>query len=239
MIAILGVTEDDILYFKTKMDLKGTVDVFGDIKAYLGSIFKEDTIICAIGRSNYLSAMVTSAIISKYDPYLIFSIGSVGSFSDQLKQGDLFIPDRYYSADTDFSVPKIAPFGQIPGQPAFFVADTELNNKAESGAYLMTTRYIQRGYLLSGETLYMDLPPVQKIVKDHYLLEEGLVTYDCSSLGVALACTVAKTSFLTLKVVAYQIGKEDQKLNWVRKGLEMMPTIGKIITRFLVEKERI
>jgi adenosylhomocysteine nucleosidase len=239
MIAIIGVTEDDILYFKTKMEIKATINFFGDVNAYLGSIFKEDTIVVATGQSNYLSSAIVSALISKYQPYLVFSIGSVASFSDQLKQGDLFIADRYYAADVDFSAPKIAPFGQIPGQPAFFVADTALNNKAESGAYLMTTRYIQRGYLLSGETFYMDSVSVLQIVKSHYLLEEGLVAYDCSSLGVALACSLTKTSFLSLKVVSYQIGKEDQKLNWVRKGLEMMPTIGKIITRFLVEKERI
>jgi hypothetical protein len=42
---------------------------------------------------------------------------------------------------------------------------------------------------------------------------------------------------LTIKAVSYQVGRDEQKLNYLRKGLEVMPTIGKIITKFLIEKE--
>lgn len=237
MIAVLGVTEDDILYFKAKADIKETIAVYGSIKGYRGSIFQEDVILCPMGYGNHLSAIATAVIIARYEPYIVFNIGSVASFSEQLKQGDLFIADRCYLADVDFSAPKLAPYGQIPGRPSFFVGDTSLNCRAESLAYELTSRYIQRGYLLSGDVFYMDKAPLEAVVRSHFLREEGLMAYDSDSGGVALACDEAKTSLLTLKAVAYQIGSEEQRLTWVRKGLEMMPTIGKIITRFLIEKE--
>ena len=237
MIAILGVTSDDILYFRTKMSLKETVHVFGTIEAYVGTFSKEAAVVCAVGESDYLSALVTASIITQFKPYLVFNVGTVSSFSPSLKQGDLFIPERYYFAQVDFTLAAKGQFGQIPGQGAFFVADTQLNGEVENTAYLLTNRYVQRGNIMSGETFVMNERLLTNIVAQHYLLDGGIVAYDTNSAGVALACQLSQTAVLTLKAVNYQVGKEDQRLNYVRKGLEAMPTIGKIITKFLIEKE--
>jgi nucleoside phosphorylase len=79
--------------------------------------------------------------------------------------------------------------------------------------------------------------PVEEDRKAHFLKVENLIAYDTSSAGVALACQMSKTSLLTIKAVSYQVGRDEQKLNYQRKGLEVMPIIGKIITKFLIEKE--
>jgi 5'-methylthioadenosine/S-adenosylhomocysteine nucleosidase len=237
MIAIVGEDADDILYFKTKMSLTTTVKLFGNVEAYVGTLSKENAVVCAFGRGNYLSAMLMGMILKQYQPYLVFNVGTCSSFSPQLKQGDLLIADRYYFSGVDFTSEHSALYGQIPGMNPFYVADSSLNDKIENVAYLLANRYVQRGYLLSGECFYMDEAPLKAIVEKNYLSAASLLAYDTSSAGIALACQMAETTLFTIRVVNYQIGKNEQRLNYVRKGLEAMPTIGKIITKFLIEKE--
>lgn len=237
MIAIIGVNDDDILYFRTKMKAPEKVKLTGEIFAYVGTLAREDTVVCATGEGDYLSCLATSLLLDKFNPYLVFNVGTVSSFSSQLKQGDLFIPERYYFAGVDFFEKHKSQYGEIPGMPPYFVADSGLNATIEKTAYAITNRFIQRGFLLSGECFYTEEGPLESIRRDHYAQDEQLVAYDNSSAGVALACHLSQTALLTIKAVSYQVGNEEQKLNYIRKGLEAMPILGKILAKFIIEKE--
>jgi adenosylhomocysteine nucleosidase len=238
MIAILGVSDDDILYFRNRMNVQETVPLLGSVVCYRGTLSNEEAVVAATGDSVYLAELITGLVIARYEPYLVISVGIVYSFSSQLRQGDIFIPERYYLSDVDFSASKGTKYGQIPGQPAFFVSDYGLNEEAEHTAYLVSDRYVQRGYMLSGNDFVDKQGPIENRVAERFLSEEGLMAYDNSSAGVALACSVGHVTLLTLKAVAWRIGKEEQRLNYVRKGLEVMPVIGQIVARMIMEKER-
>ena len=235
MIAILGATDDDILYFRAKIKIEREETILGSKKVYIGRIFREEAVIAATGIGNYLSAMVSSIILEKYDPYLVFSIGSCYSIKRELRQGDIFIADRTYLEHVDFSAISHSNYGQLPGFPGFFLSDPELSDKAEREAYLVTQRYIQRGYLLSGDNFYGEQESVQKILNDHYMLEDGIRAYDNSNAGIAISCHIRQVPLVSIRAVAYEVGNQEQKLNWIRKGLECSPTIGKIITRILID----
>lgn len=237
MIAIVGVSADDVLYFRTKLILEEQGILYGDVPYYKGTLSRQQVVVVALGDSCYLSSMLTAIIISKFEPFLIFNIGTVCSISPQLKQGDIFIPDRYYFDEVDFTAALKSEYGQIPGLGAFIVADNELNSSVKAASYVLTNRYVQRGYLLSSNTFYLEEAPLVEHLQNHFLKVDNLIAYDSSSTGVALACSLSKTALLTIKAVAFQIRHEEQKLNFLRKGLEVMPTIGKIITKFVIEKE--
>ena len=49
MIAILGQTQDDILYFTTQKQNKRNEDIFGKTKAYFGHLFSDDVFFAALG----------------------------------------------------------------------------------------------------------------------------------------------------------------------------------------------
>jgi adenosylhomocysteine nucleosidase len=238
MIAIIGNTEDDILYFKSRMSLTETTTLLGRFKVYRGTLSREEAVLSCSGESNYLSLLLTGLLIEKYQPYLVFNVGMVYSFSSQLRQGDIFIAERYYFSDVDFSSLKGTHFGQIPSLPAFYVADSALNEEAEHDSYLTSDRYVQRGYLLSGNNFVDKQGPLESLVSERYLSEAGLMAYDTSSGGVALACQLAQVSLLSIKAVCWRIGKEDERLSRVRKGLEAAPVIGGVVARILMEKER-
>lgn len=238
MIAILGVSEDDILYFRNRMNIEETVPLLGSSICYKGTLSHEEAVVAATGDSVYLSELITGLVIARYEPYLVISVGLVYSFSSQLRQGDIFIAERYYLSDVDFSASKGTKYGQIPGQGAYFVGDYGLNEEAEHTSYLVSDRYVQRGYILSGNVFVDKQGPLETLVANRYLSEEGIMAYDNSSGGVALACSLAHVTLLTVKAVACRIGKEDQRLNYLRKGLEVMPAIGQIVARMILEKER-
>lgn len=234
MIAIIGQTHDDILYFINKMSLAKESQLYGDISCFEGTFSKESAVVVATGSTNYLSAMITSLIIKLYHPYLVINVGTVSSLANQLKQGDIFVADRYYFTDVDFSLPKFASLGQIPGQNEFFVADNALNLKMENAAYLATFRYIQNGYLLSGEKFIMDKGEIEKLLKERYGGDKSFLAYDNASAGVCLACHIAGTQLVTVKAVSYNIGNPTQAVTFIRQGLEVEPTIGKIVTGLIL-----
>ncbi|MEE3299382.1 MAG: hypothetical protein VZR98_03705, partial [Candidatus Enteromonas sp.] len=88
---------------------------------------------------------------------------------------------------------------------------------------------------LSGDSFYSEQAPLLKLLDDHYMLEDGIRAYDNSNAGIAIACHIRQVPLVAIRAVAYEIGNSEQKLNWIRKGLECSPTIGKIITRVLID----
>lgn len=237
MICIIGSTSDDILYFKAKMEKLEEVALQGSFKVWKGLMFREETILCQTGPSLINAGIYMSLIIEKFDPYMVFNVGSAYSFNDHLRQGDLFIADRYYNSDVDFTDTKGGVFGQVPGEDPFIVADTSLNANAEKAAYLMTTRYVQRGFLLSGSSFHFAPNAISSVVQNHFLAQtENMRAYDNNSEAIAKVCRNAHVALLTIKAVAMQMGKEREKITYIRASLEMMPTIGKIITKILASR---
>ena len=68
MIAIIGTTADDILYFRAKMNNPKEVTLTGGFKVYQGDIFREDCIVAATGPSLINAGILMTLIIDKFDP---------------------------------------------------------------------------------------------------------------------------------------------------------------------------
>ncbi len=236
MIAIIGQSQDDILYFTAKLKIERSEDVCGKTKAYFGHLFADEVVLCAVGEGNEFTAMITSVLIDRYDPYLIFSVGTCASFQKELRQGDIFIADRVYLANVDFSNEHPLVYGQFPGEAPFFVGDQTLGDKAERESYLVTSRYIQRGYLLSGSTFLSTSEEIEGILRGHFLTEDSLKAFDNGSGGILLAASGKRVPVVSIRAVAYEVGNQQQRLSWRRKGLEAMPTIGKIVSRTLLDQ---
>ncbi|HOA11333.1 MAG TPA: hypothetical protein PKO14_02845, partial [Bacilli bacterium] len=104
MILLLGTTPDDILYIKNRMIMKEKGAVNKDEHFYfVGEYGGKEICMTYTGHSNIMSAVLTSYMIRKFNPYLVISIGSAQSASSNLNQGDLFIAERVYIADLDYN----------------------------------------------------------------------------------------------------------------------------------------
>ena len=81
-------------------------------------------------------------------------------------------------------------------------------------------------------------PPsrTSKIIRPHFLSQEVLKAYDSGSGGILLAASAKKVPVVTIKSVCFELGNLEQRLSYRRKGLEAMPTIGKIVSRTLLDQ---
>lgn len=237
MIAILGQTEDDILYYISRFTNGETIDELPyGVKVHKGNFGMDEIVIAATGYGNIRSALVTNMLVDKYDPYLVINTGSVISLDKQLHQGDLFIADRYYIDGIRYNPMMNTAYGQIPGMPEFFIFESSLNAQAESASFEVGGgAFAERGYLLSGEAVHTDSKTFEEIKDEHYAYVKGMIrAYDTSSGGIALVCYERKRTLLTIRAVSMELDNPEHLLNCKRKALEVTPIIGRVLIKLIL-----
>lgn len=237
MIAILGQTEDDILYYCSRFTNGETIDElpFG-VKVHKGNFGMDEIVIAATGYGNIRTALVTNMLIDKYDPYLFINTGSVISLDKNLHQGDLFIADRYYIDGVRYNPMLNTAYGQIPGMPEFFIFENSLSVQAESASFEVGGgAFAEKGYLLSGEAIHTDSKTFDEIKENHYAYVKNMIrAYDTSSGGIALVCYERKRSLLTIRAVSLELDNPEHLLNCKRKALEVTPIIGRVLIKLIL-----
>lgn len=237
MIAILGQTEDDILYYISRFTNGETIDELPyGVKVHKGNFGMDEIVIAATGYGNIRSALVTNMLIDKYDPYLVINTGSVISLDKQLHQGDIFIADRYYIDGIRYNPMMNTAYGQIPGMPEFFIFESSINAQAESASFEVGGgAFAERGYLLSGEAVHTDSKTFEEIKDEHYAYVKGMIrAYDTSSGGIALVCYERKRTLLTIRAVSMELDNSEHLLNCKRKALEVTPIIGRVLIKLIL-----
>lgn len=237
MIAILGQTEDDILYYISRFTNGETIDELPyGVKVHKGNFGMDEIVIAATGYGNIRSALVTNMLIDKYDPYLVINTGSVISLDKQLHQGDIFIADRYYIDGIRYNPMMNTAYGQIPGMPEFFIFESSLNAQAESASFEVGGgAFAERGYLLSGEAVHTDSKTFEEIKDEHYAYVKGMIrAYDTSSGGIALVCYERKRTLLTIRAVSMELDNSEHLLNCKRKALKVTPIIGRVLIKLIL-----
>lgn len=237
MIAILGQTEDDILYYISRFTNGETIDELPyGVKVHKGNFGMDEIVIAATGYGNIRSALVTNMLIDKYDPYLVINTGSVISLDKQLHQGDIFIADRYYIDGIRYNPMMNTAYGQIPGMPEFFIFESSINAQAESASFEVGGgAFAERGYLLSGEAVHTDSKTFEEIKDEHYAYVKGMIcAYDTSSGGIALVCYERKRTLLTIRAVSMELDNPEHLLNCKRKALEATPIIGRVLIKLIL-----
>lgn len=237
MIAILGQTEDDILYYCSCFTNGETIDElpFG-VKVHKGNFGMDEIVIAATGYGNIRTALVTNMLIDKYDPYLFINTGSVISLDKNLHQGDIFIADRYYIDGVRYNPMLNTAYGQIPGMPEFFIFENSLSVQAESTSFEVGGgAFAEKGYLLSGEAVHTDSKTFDEIKENHYAYAKNMIrAYDTSSGGIALVCYERKRSLLTIRAVSLELDNPEHLLNCKRKALEVTPIIGRVLIKLIL-----
>lgn len=239
MILIIGENEDAILYLRSRLvDARKEV-AFPSLQVYRGRMGNEEAAIASVGIGLPLVAINVDNLLRKYEPYLVFNVGSVGAIKPSLHQGDVLIAERYYAHGIDYSGDGKNVYGQLNGLPPFFVADMGLCASAEKAAYEIGGHYVERGSLLSSDIRIYDEKPVFEDLQRRFAGNSRLTCLDNCSYAIALSCYLHNASLLTVKSVNYESGAESQRLNFRRKGLELMPFVGKVVSAVLLRNSKI
>jgi adenosylhomocysteine nucleosidase len=236
MILIIGSTNDDILYFRTKMDIASVDRIAGKTEVFLGSYAGKDVAVTTSGLSNSLSAMITGLCLERYHPYFVLNVGSIHALDENLKQGDLYMADRVYFGGTDFTPwGSSIKYGQIPSMPQFFVSEDDYLLMIESIAKKMTNKAVARGFVMSTNKFYTNREKAESLINHHFAYVDGIDAFDTELGGISSTCRAFDIPWIALKSISYVIGHQDELMNFIRKGLESEPLIGSIISTLFLE----
>ena len=203
MILVVGETYDSLLGLRTLLGSSDGIEpVVNDLPGFIGKLGEEDVVGLTGGTSDYLSLVSTTKAILRYKPRLVVAFGESSSLSPLLNLGDIVIGNRCFIHGINFAATGL-PYGAIPGFKSFFFSDIDFARKAEEVALKHTTFHAIRGDILSGERKIVDQEEFTTILLRHYASSAHILSYDCTSGGIALACQIEKIPFLPLRAVTY------------------------------------
>lgn len=229
MILLLGTTPDDILYIKNRMKMKEKGALKGQHFYYVGTYAGKEICMTHTGNSNLMSAVIASYMIRKFDPYLVIAIGSCSSASEGLNQGDLFIAERVYIGTLDYNSFANRAFTEALNMDAYYVTEDTYLRHVERLNSAGANYKLVRGPLLSVGKFYTDLDEVKTLIENQENFLGGRVAVDTEMGGIVTCARFYQVPWLLIKSINYEIGKNDQLISHVRKGVEAQPRIGELV----------
>ena len=134
MIAIVGATHDDVLYFESIVSNRRKEEILGHYEVSIGTIFNQEVIIVDNLHTSILASAIITDIINKYYINLIVVVGKCTAISNGLKCGDIVISKNIINADVDQLGVKNVVVGQIPTLPRDFTVPDVFNGEQEAAA---------------------------------------------------------------------------------------------------------
>ena len=236
MIAIIGSTEDDILYFVNRMNVTSVEEIAHKNKVYVGDFARQRIVVTHTGQTMMMSSQIAGIILDKYHPYLVISVGAAHSIHPKLKLGDLFLAERVYLSQVDLSpISGKLRFGQVPGSSLFFHSEDMCLNIIEMHNNREANKKVVRGFVMSSNMMPRDLEEIRGIVKKFKQPLEEMIAVDTEVGGIAVACEFFDVPIVVLKATTYEVGNMEQFVARERVGIEMSPIVGNLIGHLLLD----
>ena len=221
MIAIIGSSHDDILYFDSIISNKRKETILGQYNASIGTIFNQEVIILGGLTSSILSSAVMSKLLSMYYISLVFIVGKCISITKGLKCGDIVISSRVINADVDMLGSKNVIVGQIPGLPRDFTCQRDVITYLTEGLSKRTFAKSEIATFLSSDNQLDQFKNQHEI----FGINEKMVM-DNNSGGIAVACHLYNVPFISIKVIEKE-AKIENNISQYIKVLEQYINVGK------------
>lgn len=229
MIMIIGSQHDDILYFESVMSNKKEETVLGKYHITIGTIFNQSVLLIDQVKTNYLSSAITLYLIEKYFVVLIFVVGRCIAFTPDIKPLEIAISKNIIAADVDQVNEDNIKLGQIPGFEQKFVCQDDVIEYLGSAFEKRTYSVYKNANYLSSNVDYHRVEQVGAFKEcDHIYGFDSNVVFDCNSAGVAVAATIMKVAFVSVKVVERYIADQNT-IDTYLDALNEYTNIGKAI----------
>ena len=229
MILIIGSQHDDILYFESVMSNKREETVLDKYKVIIGTIFSQSVVLVDQVKTNYLSSSLTLYLIEKYYVFLVFVVGRCIAYTHDLKPSDIAISKRVVAGDVDQVNEDSVKMGQIPGFEQIFITQDDIIGYLGDAFEKRTYATYRTANYVSSSVDYHRVEQVAHLKECEHVLGFGnKVVLDCNSAGVALACSLTKVAFVSVKVVERYID-EPNSINTYLQALQQYTNIGKAL----------
>ena len=229
MILIVGSQHDDILYFESVMSNKKQELVLGQYPVTIGTIFNQGVVLVDQVKTNYVSSALVLYLIEKYFIFLIFNVGRCVAFTHDIKPLEIAISKRIVAGDVDQVGEDNVKYAQIPGFEQVFVTQDDIIGYLSDAFEKRTYSKFKISNYISTSVEYHNPGQVNHLKEcEHLLGFANNVVFDSNSAGLALAASLKKIAFISVKVVERYIdGNKD--INTYLKALKEYTNIGKAV----------
>jgi len=229
MILIVGSQHDDILYFESVITNKREETVLGKFKVTIGTIFNQAVLLVDQMKTNYLTSALTLYLIEKYFVILVINVGRCVAYTHDIKRLDLAISKNVVLGDVDQVNEDNVKYGQIPGFEQIFESQDDVISYITSALERRTYAPYKNCNYISTSMDYHRADQVKSMAEfGHVFGFENNVVFDNNSGGIALACTLSKVPFISIKVVERYMD-EESNVNTYLKAMKEYVNIGKAV----------
>lgn len=234
MILILGSVYDDVLYFDTQLK-KRREETFKDhFKIIFGELYGQNVVLAYNIFTNYMSSVVTTYLISKYDVIVVINVGSVRCLDD-FKEGDIVYSETLFLGDADVSVFEKVKKGQVPTYPQIFSGNSYFNNLINVYSSKFIISNVKKGNYISLNREIVSIDQLNQIKNENVILGVSKdFIFDSTFGGVALSSATFDVPFVCLKVVISKIKDKVTTLERIR-CIKEYANVGKIISAIILE----
>ena len=229
MILIVGSQHDDILYFESVMSNKKTELILGQYTVTVGTIFNQGVVLVDQIKTNYVSSALILHLIEKYFIFLIFNVGRCVAYTHDIKPLEIALSQRIVAGDVDQINEDDVKFGQIPGFEQVFNCQKDVISYLSDAFEKRTYSKIIVSNYVSTSVEYHRASQVDHLKEcEHLLGFSSNIVLDTNSAGMALAASLKKVAFVSVKVVERYIdGTKD--INTYLKALKEYTNVGKAV----------
>ena len=229
MILIVGSQHDDILYFESVMSNKKTELILGQYTVTVGTIFNQGVVLVDQIKTNYVSSALILHLIEKYFIFLIFNVGRCVAYTHDIKPLEIALSQRIVAGDVDQINEDDVKFGQIPGFEQVFNCQKDVISYLSDAFEKRTYSKIKVSNYVSTSVEYHRVSQVDHLKEcEHLLGFSSNIVLDTNSAGIALAASLKKVAFVSVKVVERYIdGTKD--INTYLKALKEYTNVGKAV----------
>ena len=229
MILIVGSQHDDILYFESVMSNKKQELILGQYPVTIGTIFNQGVVLVDQVKTNYVSSAVVLYLIEKYFIFLIFNVGRCVAFTRDIKPLEIAISKKVVAGDVDQVDEDNVKYAQIPGFDQAFVTQDDIIGYLTDAFEKRTYSKTKVSNYISTSVDYHRSQQVDHLKEcEHLLGFANNVVFDNNSAGLALAASLKKVAFISVKVVERYIdGQKD--IHTYLKALKEYTNIGKAV----------
>lgn len=195
-VAIIGAMQPELDLLQSRLE-GAAMTRAGSVVFHHGRLCGREVVLVLSGIGKVNAAMATALVIQKFAPQCVINTGSAGGLAAGMRVGDVLIGTEAAHHDVDVSAFGYAP-GQVPQQPARFMADAAFAAAAERAAVVFTGARVYRGLVVSGDQFVQDSGKIAAIRRDF----PDVQAVEMEAAAIAQTCHQQGAPFVIVRAIS-------------------------------------
>lgn len=200
-IGIIGAMDEEIELLKNNMT-DTNEETVANCLFIQGKLHGRDVVLFKSGIGKVNAAMASAIMHERFNPSHVINTGSAGGFAKDLEVGDVVISTQVVHHDVDVTAFDYA-YGQVPGMPAMYAADTNLVAKAIEAVNELNINFSE-GMIATGDSFMEDSERVTFVRKNF----PEMAAAEMEAAAIAQVCYQYNKPFVVIRALSDIAGKQ-------------------------------